>query len=530
MKGLKMKKIILYIAILGFLPFLISAQNSGLNISNAQMYLGPNTYLMIGGEVALDNTGYLEISGYSTMDESFENDGDASNLIIKSTVDFAGSLIYNGGNPAATVQRYVPHNAWHLLGSPTTTSTGSDLFFNYNPDTWVMVFDETSGTSGEWNYITDLNTSLPVGMGVNLWVDADKTNVTVEFEGAITADNLVLNPSTSPAITFTDGDHGYNLVCNPFTSPINWEIGDWVRNDLEHTIWVWDESSGNYRYRTSAGGGTMENGILTHSQGYFIRTIGPSPELVIPANARTHQSAEMYKSSSSANEYSSYLILSAHGPANYSDIAWVSFADEATSGFDNGYDATKMDGRDEAPQLFIMEGDKKRSINHIPSLAQDEEKTFPLAYQVGQDGEQQITADFTNLFGTDVILEDIQTGITQNLFEQPSYDFSGSIADNPNRFLLHFNFYGTVHSEEMESEEDEIIVYGGQDAIYVKSSGEMSSQEGQVLVYDFLGRKILDQKIGASSLVKIDIPLSLQHLSVVVIKERTITKAKVFVE
>lgn len=495
-----MKKTVFTSIILVF-TIQIMAQNAGLEMRIQNVIVQNGTYLIVNGETYIRDHATLDISGYVTIGESLENDEDVENLKVRSTDSYDGSLIFNGGEPRATVERYTTHGEWHLTGPCTSDVRGSDFYFNNNPMVWVLEFLEPNGSMGDWEYVTDLNADLERGEGWNVWIDDNKTNVTIDFEGRLDPSSLILNQGSHPPLQFSDYDHGYNLISNPFSSSIDWLSGNWELTEVEETIWVWDESSGNYAFKTKAGGGEMPNGILQHGQGFFIKATDSSPQIIIPSDSKVHNSQTIYKNTIE-NNYGTSLKISAYSN-NKNDHCWISFSESATEAFDNGFDASKKLGSEDAPQLYLMQNNEMRSINYLPALLEEEERSIPLFYKAGTNGEQIIEFQMQDMFGMQVILEDLVNGDQQVLETNDAYIFTSSVSDSPERFLLHFYFYGSVEVDEIALTEDNIQIYSNEKEIIITNNPELNNERGQIKLYDITGRIILNKEITLSGLLRI---------------------------
>jgi len=76
-----------------------------------------------------------------------------------------------------------------------------------------------------------------------------------------------------------------------------------------------------------------------------------------------------------------------------------------------------------------------------------------MGFVTGVSGTFTISAtSLEYMLETDIILEDLKTGILQDLHDNPEYIFTGMPGDNPNRFLVHF-FYVPTGIDNPVSEE-----------------------------------------------------------------------------
>ena len=453
-----------------------------------------------------------------TVAEAITNTVDGE-LVIQSTVDGDGSLIYATGTPNATVQRYVGEGAWHQVAPMTSASTSNDFFIDANNDAWITY--HTESTNG-WTYIWDLGTTLNRNQGYSYWPTIAKT---VNFTGTLTAEtqNKTVTLSSSPG-------EGWNLLGNPFSSALDFASGSWSTTNMEGTIWIWNQTNGNYSYSNKLDGtynstGTvMSNGIIPMGQGFFVKARTNDGTIPIPADARVHNTQGLYKESKIYSGNLTHIYIGVTDNTS-SDGVFVSFANDATTHMDNGWDVSKLFGNEDAPQLYLMEEGREQSIDHIPLLNEGDTRTIPLYFSAGKDGEQTMNTNNYNFEGLSITIEDLQTEVTQDLKANPVYTFNASQNDDPGRFLLHFT-KSPDGIENIQPNTNLHIYAFGQD-IYVRSAGDMINQAGELTVYDLSGKIILQQHLQNGELVKVPTSLNNTFAMVKVVKEGAISIQKV---
>lgn len=488
-----MRRLCLFFAIMGFIAQLFSQG----------VLIQPGAYITVKSDAYLKTTG-------------------TAGLTIKSTSAGTGSLLDESGGVAMTgtgtirAEQYLAKNAWHLVAPVTTGVTANNYYWNDQPKCWLMYHTESSNAL---TYNTNLATSMPVGQGWLVWID----NTTTSNPGATAImTGSLRSTSLSPAVTKTG--LGWNLVGNPFPSAIDWQSGNWIRTNLELTIWIWSNSDNNYLYRTTAGGGTMTNGIIPPGQGFFVKAIASSPALTIPDDSRTHSAQAFYKGTETDPGYADYIVIAASNNQQ-TDQVWVSFGPNGTDGFDNGFDASKLTGGETAPQLYLTEGSMQLSIDHLLTLG-DAERIVSMAYKVGTAGVQSLTANTEYFRGKTVFLDDLVTGQTQNLLQNKTYLFSASVGDNPDRFRLRFR--NALGVEDEPRQDTCVKIFGGEGVIYVHTCFPSSRESGTMQVYDMTGRLLLNT--GLLAMQELTIPTILKgYLIVRIIRNSAQTTAKIFV-
>lgn len=452
-----------------------------------------------------------------TVNGNLNNSG---TLTLESSASGTGSLIVNGtATGDVTVQRYLTDNMWHLVTPSTTGVTAEDFNWNDTPESWLVYHTESSNL---WNYITNTATALNVGQGYMVWLeDNAKDPATATMTGNLQTDNLVL--------TITDNGNGQNVVGNPYTCAIDWDLGSWDKSNLKTTtVYVWDNSVSGYKYWTGSEGNLAE-GIIPIGQGFAVDADGESiPALTIPANARLHSTQGFYKNPNIIE--SPYIRLQLDDGSNGNTV-FVGFPENGTDQLDrvNG-DARKIYSSNDEPQFFAIENNIELCVNANKPLTVGESKTVPLHLVQVVDGEYSLTiTDLYQLENMSITLEDVKTGVTQDLRKLPVYTFSASSNDIPERFLLHFAWSpdGIVEGLEQASK---IQIYSYGKEVYIRSTEEAVNQDGVVTIYDLMGRELLQQSLERGELVRIPLNISNNYAVVKVVKEDSIKIEKIFIK
>jgi len=490
-------------------------------ISNGTtMKVHSGTYFNESGNRNIQIGAVLDIWGNTTIQGILNNLGDYSGIIIESNINGTGSLIYNSGTPEATIERYLTDNCWHMIGPATDNVLSGQYFFNNSPMVWIKKYVEATDN---YEYITGLNIPLQRAKGYAYWIDNSKSDVLTEIQGSLSATTLVLSSSSSPAIEYSN--QGFNLIANPYSSAIDWDNPNWEFTNMEESIWVWDplDNGGNFKSRNSAGLGEMANGIIPSSQGFFVKAISSNPSITIPSAAKTHNDQSFYKSQSSIKDLLSYLVLEVK-KGNYWDKVWLGFSEQATEGFDNGLDISKLMGEATAPQLYLVEQDDLvLSINLLPELNNGESRSVAMSFEAKENGMHQFKISYQqNMEGVQVFLEDLKYDVLTELFLDEEISLFASVNDDYNRFILHFN---PINTQINISLDESSQIYSNHRAVYISLSEQLTMQSKTIYIYDITGRLIYTENLEAGSFHKI--PLQIHHQSVIVklqFPQKTITK------
>lgn len=469
-----------------------------------------NNLTITSGKVQVDAGAEVSINGTASLG------GDEKFTIESVSATSAASVIFNTA-PAntITVQRYFTASEWHLFGVPVTGITANNLYLNDSPNVWMTSFDEASNS---WNYITYLGDELNQNIGYLYWIDgaADKT---INFTGNTTASNQTASLTISHS--------SWNALGNPFTSALDWDEGIWG-SITTGTVYVWDEDyniTGDYRTWNGDAGG-LDGGIIPLGQGFFVEATSAG-DFVIPEAARVHDNQEFYKSGGE-NDSSLYVRLQLDGD-NCGSTVFIGFPDNGTNTFDYRGDATKRFFTSPSAQIVAVEnGIELSTIANAPLT--DEGKTVAIKMVKMMDCNYTLTiSDLDQLPNTSIILEDLKTGITQNLNKNPVYGFSTAVYDDSQRFLLHF--MPSPQGVNYEAVTDLIIdIYSYGKDIYIRLADEEVNQRCQVFVYDVMGREVEAQNIQGEALVKIPVNLTNKYVIVKVVNGSSAKTEMVFIE
>jgi len=472
------------------------------------------------GGLTIETGATLTVNGNLTVDSTLTNNAGVTGLVIGSTSTYEGSLITSTDDVDATVKRYLAGGKWHQIAAPVKSATANSLFFNHDPEVWLKEFDESADTNGGWSAtITDLTTPMPLGKGFATWLETGKTG-TASFKGKLNALDL------SPTLSFTSASHGYNLVGNPFPCALDWDQGGWTKTGLDGSVWVYKQGSG-YLTRNSHGLGSLTDGIIPASQGFFVRTTAGGAVLTIPTLARVHSSQIFYKAAKQKADdvQAAYVVFNVSDEEN-SDEVWIAFCDECNEVYDNGWDVTKFFGNNNEPQLYVQqENNLLLSVDALPPLTGDE-KTIPLNFEAGKTGNHILKLkELNNLEETGILLEDLVEDQIQDMIADPEYDFYAVKGHPPGRFLIHFN--PNITGENETETDNDIVIYSFDKTIYIKSKG--TAEPTYVLVIDLYGRELIRKQLSSSTLNTIPANLNNTYLIVKVFSRDKVTVKKVFI-
>lgn len=274
--------------------------------------------------------------------------------------------------------------------------------------------------------------------------------------------------------------HGWNLIGNPYQSSVEWTT-NWPSVNVDATIYVWD----GVQYLTwnrNTLVGTKGSGVIPVSQGFYVKANATGAALTVPASERLHSNEGFYKAPDGIYR------LTAEGNG-YSDQTIIHFADGSTNAFDSQFDAYKIPGLAEAPQLYSLAGQTHLTVNCMP--VQGGNTTVDVGFESGAAGLYTITLveDISTLNNSNLYLEDLKDQKAVNLSADKSYSFMSDPQDDPLRFRVRFSYEKTP-AAELPGPGDEVQVFaaGGRIVLNPDSKGEVYiySPLGQLICHDII--------------------------------------------
>lgn len=430
----------------------------------------------------------------------------SGDLLLEANAAGTASLLENGGLTVAgtsTSEFYLPEDRWNFISAPMTGQTALVL------DSLYLEGHEEL-TNNFYSIVPEI-TPLNVGQGYKVFTKSTELgNRTAQFTGGSINSGAYVLPVTN------DGS-GWNFVGNPYPSAIDWDNLSWIKTYIDGTVYVYDGT----QYLTWNGStGDLVDGIIPAMQSFFVKANGPSPALAVSNGARTH-GVDPYK----ASTVEQLLELSITGNGHY-DKTFVNFNEEATAGFDGHFDAYKLMGLEEAPQLYTLMGNDKIRMNTFSEITPD--LNIPMALEVGSAAEYTIEASKLNTFGPEVTvyIEDLKENVTINLNQQGDYTFIANPSDEAHRFNIHFEKSATADEQIPEAN---INIYSNSNNVYVKNiAADLTGSTIQI--YNISGQKVYENQLQDIPLNRFGLNLESGYYVVKVISTLEVTSQKVFIK
>lgn len=435
-------------------------------------------------QLTVDMAGTLTVNpAYSlTVNGDLNNQAGPGGLIVGANASDMGSLIHNTVAVEGTVQQYLSEDQWHFV-SPPVANAVSGVY----TDIYLIEWSEPDSL---WSFIVPVNIPLNVTEGYGAWASSGITgSTTVQYQGTLNTGNY------APVLTYNNNPgegQGWNLIGNPYPSSLAWN-NNWVTANVDATCYVWD----GVQYLTwnrLTGIGTKGNGIIPVSQGFYVKANNINPAITIPQSERVHSNQAFYKSDNTGVSFD--FIVEGNG---YSDKAILSFNPEATDNFDNNFDAYKLMGIAEAPQVYFTAGNNLLSVDVLSEL--HENLVVNMGFNTGVAGKYAIKMNqLAEIPGNlQVYLEDVFTGKVINISETNQYFFSANEGANETRFRIHFKNPGSHIINTGTSDLSDYLIKVSDNNVRIDFNGQVT---GEAKVYNMLGQLLESRRLNNAETVE----------------------------
>jgi len=437
-----------------------------------------------------DWTGVV-VSDEQACDDLTINEG--STLYIES-----GSALSIAGSVSGDGQTHIERNTtgtygYSILGSPITSFQADQLGADY-----IHSYDGSSYSSNLATGSTDLTP------GQGFFVSYDEASPTADFLGT---------PNVG-TVTYAIGSTGFHLVANPYTTAIS--ITDFLSGNTidDGTVYFWDDGGSNVSgnrggdYITvnsagstgtasdsdgvsgSSGTSAAANGYITSMQGVFINVPSTTGSISFTSSMQTITSG----SNADGNHYRTQppkrLKLAIEGNGSYSELL-IALSENATLGFDEGWDALKLSGNDYLSFYSLLDQDKL-AIQSFPVDAA--EFSIPLGFSISETSEYRLkVVGVEGMEDHSWSLLDNETNSSYHLDEATELTFDGIIGETHDRFSLMMTGNAVLSTLDIEAE---FIVYGNSAELIIESS---LSGTHEVTIHTLDGRLVQSQQMDFTS-------------------------------
>ncbi len=439
------------------------------------------------------------------------------NLVTNSsnlTIADGGSLLTTGTSPtlgSVKVQRTGTEysNVFNYWSTPVSGATYSSVWdfgtggTQFNAADFYT-FDPTQITGGDpmtgWQSISTGATMTPgqgfIGTGM---IDGGTNSLT--FTGA---------PNNGDKTYTVQTDNGgYNLIGNPYPSAIDADAF-YASNStkLTGTFWFWDVdltktySTSDYATYTQAGGtgsnpyGANPDQYIESCQGFFVEALTDNvPVTFTNAHRVAGNNLNFYKT---GNRERMWLYAQSSGD-DYNKLL-IAFSDEATDGYDQGWDGKKLKGNPNISFYSKLQGEDYAIQALAPHNGQ--EKRVALGLDAGSAGSYTIAID--SIDGIDplvsIYLYDQISGRYHDL-RQSGYTFNVNAANTTiTQYELVFNA-APVGVDQPAAEAYFHAFVTGSDVV-VRTNGSLTAD--QVRLIDVQGRVLAAASGNGAQEVRLD--------------------------
>jgi hypothetical protein len=441
---------------------------------DAELIIQPNFFLFVVEDVTVDGT-----------------------FTILSDETGTGSFIPSGlvmVNGTMNVNRYLSGDGMtsHFVSTPTDPVDAS-VFNNQE----VKQYNENTQ---QWE-ILQVSDPLQVGFGYEV---TNGNNNTVVFSGDVQVESVSLS-GLSYTENGTDLPDGLNLAGNPFTTAILWDQGDWDKTNLHQAIYTWKN---NNFVCWNGSLGALKNGIIPAMQGFFVVADGPGASMTIPKNARVQNNQPYYKDTESVDNMVSIRIIDEQ---ENEDWTYMRFNNSASKKFDPQYDAYKLYGSQNAPQLYSFSSNGvELSINEFPKPLEEIDTSFVLGFMAPSQGTYKLVRDEFTIFGQPILLADFEDKVVTDLKVDSVYTFTSGAGTFTERFKIYFKEWTGIDSYL----EQHVTVYGYDQNLIIQS--DIALKNPVIQVFNLNGKLLYTSDLESGAhFIKHPVPNTVRGLVVV---------------
>ncbi|WP_299135725.1 lamin tail domain-containing protein [uncultured Tenacibaculum sp.] len=416
----------------------------------------------------------------------------SSTSIKKVTLASGASLIANAHlNGDITYRRSLATNNWYLVASPLKSETIENLIayndFATGPNKNIGIAPYKNDGSA-WNYLSNNSTGVITsgkGYSVKLNVPSD-----LKFTGEINTGTI-----TYP---ITQATNNFNLIGNPFTSYINLStfFTDNSTALSEETIWLWNQATNSYDLKMGGIDGSFQ---ISPTQGFFV-SANRNTNITFSKTNQSHQSDTFQRNTKTEIN----VTVTENKNTKSTKLFYLN---EATTGFDNGYDGTMFNGISSSfaiySQLVSNNKGKNFAIQSLP-INNLETIIVPIGLKFDAGKTIEFSAKSINLpSNIQVYLEDRIHNTFTNLSKENYTSTLKNNVDGIGQFYIH------TTSQKLSSSNNNQILENV--STYQSSKNEITitglqSDKASLSLYTILGKKIIEKKFKSNGKIIIGIP------------------------
>jgi hypothetical protein len=411
------------------------------------------------------------------------------------TINAGVSLKVNGTSSGnVTYNTTLGSEDWYLVSSPVVGETYDNAYVAAN-SLAINGINNAIGSyttaNNTWSYMqTNASEGFTPGTGYSVRRAAAAGPGTISFTGTI-------NTSDVAASVVLVGTDGFNLIGNPFTAYLNSAsfLTDNSASLVSQTIWVWNQAAGNYETKVTA-----DAFVLAPTQGFFVRSSNATNLSI----AKSYQAATGNTFQKTAKTEVKLMI----NDGTNNRFAKVYYLDNATTGFDNGFDGETFGGIANTVDVFTyLIADSEGKNYQIQSLPNSDFETMviPVGIKAAAGKEITFTAEAMNLReGLKVFLEDKVTNAMTRL-DQANATYKVTLTEALNgigRFYVHTKASGVLGTTDVTLQN--VSVYTT-DKTILRFVG-LSQGKASVKLYNMLGKQVFTTSFNSVGVKDMNLP------------------------
>ena len=411
------------------------------------------------------------------------------------TINSGASFIPNSTTTGAvTYKRNLPTTGdWYLVSSPIANETLQNVIANNTfatgtaPGNIGIGLYENSNAS-QWAYVNASSTGniIPgIGISVQLATAGDISSTGT----ALNTSNVIFGVSTGTVTNF-------NLLGNPFTAFINSATFATTNTGVltEETIWLWNGTA----YVTYNNASPIE---VAPGQAFFIEASTNGAITFATAN-RSHQNTDTFMREAPKSTFE----LSVEEGTNKSATK-VFYADNKTTGFDNGYDSKMFGGTDYKFKVYTeLVSDSKGKKLAIQTLPNQNLETMVIPVGLIAEAGKKITfsVEAQNLpDNTNVFLEDKFNNTLVNISEENHSVTLKSDSKGTGQFYIHTSAKNLEDIDVTKDLQNVSIYKSANNSLTIAG---LQTDKASVNVYSILGQKVISTALKSTGSHVIQLP------------------------
>lgn len=407
-----------------------------------------------------------------------------------------------------------PVTGQNLFNFSNLTSAAFPIrFYTYDPtnNVYVTINPLTNSFAQGTGYLIRMPNVNPADQSLTTpYYLGTPTTGLLTYNGVFTG---TLNNGTISLSNLISGK--FYSIGNPYPSTISADAF-LSGNSTGGTLYFWRKTNGTggsaYATYTAAGGAgtgagssvSAPNGTIQVGQGFIVKTAGTS--LSFTNAMRTSNTENQFFKTKKAADKSRFWLNLSNTTGAFSQ-AMIAYMDGATLGVDLAFDGKYFN--DSKIALTSNIAGEEYTIQGRPAF--DATDVVPLNFKTDVAGDYSIGLDsFDGLFlgNQNIFLKDNQLGLIQNLKEN-SHSFTSAAGTFNTRFEIVYKNDATLNLENPKFSNDTVFVFQKDKSIYIDSSNmEMKN----IIIYDILGRKILEKLDINKTSIKINLKVNQQIL------------------